>query len=33
MSYAGRESLHIKKEEVMDLNRDIRDNALNKRKS
>lgn len=32
MSYAGRESLHIKKEEVMDLNRDIRDNALNKRK-
>lgn len=32
MSYAGRESLHIKKEEVMDLNRNIRDNALNKRK-
>lgn len=32
MSYAWRESLHIKKEEVMDLNRDIRDNALNKRK-
>ena len=33
MSYAGRESLHTKKEEVMDLNRNIRDNALNKRKS